>query len=418
MRAPLSRLRLGSRRMEITLFAAQGLGLLSAVGIARLAGPEGRGQLTTLAVYGQILGWLTAGSLDKALIVMTRDKVDPDRLYVAAAVRRLSRMYMIVGLCVALPIGVALFEHYILLGALVATVVVTARLELRTGWILATGRENTYLWMRVAQPAIYGLGVTALLVADTTGVIDVADVAVPAVSLLLVVSIMVPTAATLRNRMRVALTREGSTQRRVARFALKTQAGALLQYLNTRLDLLVLPLLVSAESVGQYAVAASLSSLLLLLSSAGNLRGLIGGRASTDRLALAVVITAAAAIIISAPALVPILFGNDFQEAVGISQVLAVGAVFGYMVNVLSGQMIGDGRSGVVVAAQAAGVASFAIGLVIAGGNLVAVALCSGTAWTLTLAMLFVFRGRHTRRNPGAFSSAAVDLAGRLRYRG
>lgn len=411
MRVPLSRLRLGSRRMEIALFTAQGLGLLSAVGIARLAGPEGRGQLTTLAVYGQILGWLTAGSLDKALIVMTRDEVPHDRLYVAAAVRQLSRIYMIVGLSVTLLIGIALFGHNFLLGALIATVVVTARLELRTGWILATGCENLYLRMRVAQPAIYGLGILALLVADTTDVIDVADVAVPAVALLLVASITIPIAATLRHRMRVAATREVSTQRRVAHFALKTQAGALLQYLNSRLDLLVLPLLVSAESVGQYAVAASLSSLLLLLSSAGNLRGLIGGRASADRLALAVVIASAAVVVLCAPVIVLTLFGKDFQEAVSISQVLAVGAVFGYMVNVVSGQMIGDGRSGAVAAAQASGVAIFAIGLIVAGGNLIAVALCSGAAWMLTLAMLFIFRRRGKIRASFRCSSAPRGTA-------
>ena len=60
-----------NRALEAMLVTTQAAGVIASIVVARSVGPAGRGTLLTITVWGQILGWLAAFSLDKAVVVLT-----------------------------------------------------------------------------------------------------------------------------------------------------------------------------------------------------------------------------------------------------------------------------------------------------------------------------------------------------------
>ena len=63
-----------NRALEAMLVTTQAAGVIASIVVARSVGPAGRGTLLTITVWGQILGWLAAFSLDKAVVVLTSGK--------------------------------------------------------------------------------------------------------------------------------------------------------------------------------------------------------------------------------------------------------------------------------------------------------------------------------------------------------
>jgi O-antigen/teichoic acid export membrane protein len=170
-----------------------------------------------------------------------------------------------------------------------------------------------------------------------------------------------------------------------------------LQYVNARLDVLTLSFLVSSSSLGVYAVGASLGQSVVLLGSAGVIRGITGKATRADLRGLALTSTFAAAVMLLAPFLIPRIFGEEFENATAVAQILCVGGVLNYALQGLAGRLLGQGRAIAVAVAQAAGLPAFAAGIAISR-TLEGVAWASNASFAISLvvALVLVRRSKPT----------------------
>lgn len=155
---------------------------------------------------------------------------------------------------------------------------------------------------------------------------------------------------------------------KVLGYGLRAHLSSVAAQANIRLDQLLMALFLPSDLLGRYVVAVAVSSMVgplytgLSLGLAPRvLREPSTSRAVSSGLAvvlLAVVVGAAGALLIgvSLPQLVPMLFGQDFLEAVGAARILLAASVF-QGANQLNGTILrAVGRPGVEGVAQGAGV--------------------------------------------------------------
>jgi O-antigen/teichoic acid export membrane protein len=349
-----------NRALEAMLIGSQAAGVLAAIVIARSVGPAGRGTVLTLTLWGQILGWLAAFSLDKALVVLTSGKgavASPDEAL------RAVRLPVVGTSCLAIIASVFLGRHFFssgwLIAALAALAVATAQAELIAGWLLATGRRQAYITWRLVQPAFYlAIMVAAALFLSTIAVPDRTVVMGVGAAASMVVPVTFVLGGPLR-RPRAA----GRGLAALLRFGAAAQVGNILQYLNGRLDLLALTFLVSVAGLGYYSAGAALGQAAMLMASAGVLRGITGEAKRTDFVGIGIAAILAGVVIAASPVLVPLLFGASFEPAVPIARILAIGGVANYALQGACGRLLGRRQPWMVAFSQGVGVAVFSIGI-------------------------------------------------------
>jgi O-antigen/teichoic acid export membrane protein len=189
------------------------------------------------------------------------------------------------------------------------------------------------------------------------------------------------------------------------------QVSALLPALFVaRLDQLVMSVTIPAAALGQYAVAASVTTLATPLVSAlgyvafprlASRRLPSAGDARLRRLALRSSFTLAAAgatvLVVTAPWLVPLVFGPAFHGSVRLVWLLAPAGVFLACGQVCGDLLRGDGRPGAVARAQWAAailtVVLLALLLTRFGASGAAVATTLATALALAIMLVELHRG-------------------------
>jgi O-antigen/teichoic acid export membrane protein len=382
------------RSFEAVLIASLALAFATTVVIARVAGPAGRGQMSFVAVWVQILGFGTVFMLDTAVIVRSKQgEVDP-----VIALFEASRMAARLGLLFASgAAGLAIWvlgSPFIAIG-MAAGVIATAAFELANGYLLATDKKPRYLSMRLSQPLLYlgAVGLTALLLRHAR-----LGVQVPVMALCLVVSLSVPAAFAWLRWIPHERERSSVVSRSLKRFVGGAQLASVLKYLNSRLDLLALPLRFASPLVGIYAVAAALPQVAVSFGAAGELRGLIGESASQDRRANAFVALLTVTWFATCGWLIPAVFGARYEPSVPVARILAVGILPGFALQQASGRLLGQGRTLSLAVAQGAGAAVFLLGFLLSS-RIEAVAWASSISY---LVSLIVAEGLLTRphQNP------------------
>lgn len=158
----------------------------------------------------------------------------------------------------------------------------------------------------------------------------------------------------------------GAGPRELAGYALRGWLGSMSPLETFRLDQLVVGLVVSPSALGLYAVGSSFSNLPRFVAQSLGAIAFPAVAAETDeaaarrrvwRSALAgaaacgVVVAAIAAV---APVALPVLFGAEFRPAVGITQLLLVGALLTGVRRVLADGLRGLGRPGAGTVAEVA----------------------------------------------------------------
>lgn len=148
--------------------------------------------------------------------------------------------------------------------------------------------------------------------------------------------------------------------RRAALFGTKAQLSSALQFVNQRIDLLVLNAVASGAAVGHYAIAVSVTMLGMLLPRAlssvvvPRIASLDAGATPEERDYLigksarhgVIVVVATALVLAAAMPLIPIVYGGGFGASVGLGFLLLPGvAAFGYG-NILSATVVGKGAPG------------------------------------------------------------------------
>ncbi|MDQ1365993.1 MAG: hypothetical protein QOG97_2671 [Acidimicrobiaceae bacterium] len=361
-RARLAKVLRLERSLEAMFLASQFAGLIVSVALARSIGPTGRGTITILAMWGVILGWLGAFSLDKAIIVMTKEEHGQFDAAEALAFCRSAVLTLTVPMVIlAVLVGHAVFRDQWYTVLLVVISAATAQGEIFAGWLLARGKRATYIAWRLLQPSSYVLSTVVVVVALRN---IAASTRTLAVAVGLTMSVVGPVLGPLLVPRSGPVVRSGIAKMRdLLRFAIAAQAANILQYLNGRLDLLVLPFLVSTGQVGYYAVGAGAGQIPFLLGAAAAIRGITGQSRKTDAGGLLLVAAACASIIVTAPFVIPLVFGNTFRPSVVIAEILAGGALVNYALQSTSGRLLGINRPWDVAIAQGIGAIGFGCGI-------------------------------------------------------
>ncbi|PWC32980.1 oligosaccharide flippase family protein [Azospirillum sp. TSO35-2] len=262
---PRSFVRDGAATILVTA-ATMGLGLLTGVLVARTLGPDGRGALTAVLTTTQLLGWLFGMGCGKAVTyALSRDP--------SVAGRLMSSWALMLMPVAAAAIAAGLFLLPTLLAAQPAETLALARLylpmialallsELMLGLLLGDQDFRTFNTLNFVQPAGVAAAYLALWAAGRFTV-ETAVAAQAAMSTLVLV------AATARILSRHGLARpDWALGRRTFWYALRTHGDVVGGVVTQRLDLLIIPAYLPAAQVGLYALATSLSWLIVSLSSA------------------------------------------------------------------------------------------------------------------------------------------------------
>lgn len=184
--------------------------------------------------------------------------------------------------------------------------------------------------------------------------------------------------------------------RPLLRFGVLNMSSTAPNALNSRLDQLVLALMVSSAALGQYAVAVSLSILAgPLVMAFGNVAfpGLASGERVEETIktaikgSIAVSLVSLLMILAAGPFVVPVLFGRGYSTVTVLLLVLAPGAAVVVVNQVLGDVLRGLGRPGAVSVCEWIGILSTVGGLVL----LVPHIGVMGAAVTSTVTYLVVF---------------------------
>lgn len=380
------------RALEAMLFATQASGMLASVIISRELGPTGRGHITTLIVWSQLIGWITAFSLDKAVVVLSRlDQDDPAPVASAFIVaRRYIAVLALPTATVSFAIGQVLFHDWTWSIMLALGTVATSFAEIGAGWLLATKKMAWFILYRMFQPALYMIAVVALTIILRH---DVYSVRLNAMAASVVASLVIPAVIVhLRTPLRL---RQPIDRRRLRNFAATTQIANAMQYLNSRLDILCLSVFSSPRQVGIYAVGLAAGQAAVVLGTAGIVRGITGLTKSLDRKGIILTLSLGVAIAALSPFIIPLVFGSAFAPSVHVAQILGIGASVNYALQSSDGLLLGMGKPSLVAIGEVAGAAAFGIGIAISL-NLEVVALADVASYAVSLVIAQYFLHKRT----------------------
>lgn len=365
----LNRIGTFSRRssLEGAVVLSQIFGATASLAIARALGASGRGTIATVALWGQLLGWMFSLSLDKAMVVEGRNTAERSAnvLFTGA---RLTCILMLPGLAVSVAAGMLLFNgNVVLASALSGTCGMTVLWEFVAGGLLLYQRDQLFALYRLTQPLLYLLfALIVFVIVRVEAAIDPAE-ATYGLAVGMAISIGLP-AALLAVKGKPRETRgkwSSALARRLAAFGMRTQIANSMQFLNGQLDVLALTMLTNRAAVGIYSVAWTISQLPVVLGSAAAIRGLTGELTVIDRRSLATSALVTSSIIVVGPLAIPAVFGPSFHGASVIADILSVGSIANYLLQSYSGILLGTGRPTAASIAQGIGVAVFLAGLVI-----------------------------------------------------
>jgi O-antigen/teichoic acid export membrane protein len=193
--------------------------------------------------------------------------------------------------------------------------------------------------------------------------------------------------------------------REVAAYGLRAQVGGLIAQLNLRLDYVILTALTGPAVLGVYAIASKFAELLRVLTMAltyvlyptyardGRRRAAARARSAIPRAGL-LTAGAAAVLWLSAPVLIPAVYGSGFADAVLPARILLLGLALEGVAAVITAFLFGAGRPGLNSWAMAAGLVvtlALALALIPAFG-VVGAAIASAAAYaTASLALMWMF---------------------------
>lgn len=196
-------------------------------------------------------------------------------------------------------------------------------------------------------------------------------------------------------------------RRRLLAYSSRTAPGTLLTVLSTRLDQILLASLAGVGPLGLYAVAASLAE--IPLQGANAVRDVVFATSSSRddpsliarsaRLMVVVAVPVAGGAILVSPVVLPLLFGQDFEDSVVLSQVLLVALVPQVLGSLFVAGLLGIGRPGLRSWLQVgSNVVQVVLLLVLIGtGGAMGAALAVLVARTLTTAAFAVAFARSSR---------------------
>jgi O-antigen/teichoic acid export membrane protein len=348
------------------------LNLTTGILTARLLAPHDRGSLAAVIAWITVVSGVSALGTREGFIVGAARNAQALPTSLRSAVPTTVGLGL-VGCLVAEAVALIIIrpgDLHTAVSAFLPVTVLVMTTEVLIGIGAVAGRVWSVLAARVVMPLSYCAGL--LLLAAVRPQPSVTDV--------LLVNLAATVVAMAFPALRVAdLRRTGRFDRDVVRsalrFGLRAQGLTIANVLNARLDLLVLPLLVPLAQVGFYAVATSVSTVVVVLF--GRLGDLLlprlAAKAEDRRRAVAGTLAAvllsatvlALALFLLAPVLVPRLYGAEYAAAVPYIRILLPGTVMWAMGAVAVNALQAAGRPGAASAAEICGLAITVPGLLL-----------------------------------------------------
>ena len=338
-------------------------GLISGTLLARLLGAEGRGELTAMQAWPMLLA--TAGNFGLTEAAAYFAAREPERARTTLA----STMLLLLPFATA-AVAIGFWIVPSVLGAQTIHVRNAALVSLSLVPLLAfvsipcqalRGGGHTTAWnvLRLIAPAGW---VAALALLAVTGRVRPADAAMAFIAVMAVSAIVAQAYAW--RALRGPAAPVADRVRPLLAFGAPTAVTALPQWLNLRLDQLVMIALLAPESVGLYAVAVAWGGAVLPIATVLAFTAVPALARATDRQVKARLLFRSGALIsaatstlllVATPALVPLVFGAEFRAAVPAALIMVIaGAMSG--TSVVGGECLrGLGRPHALLAAECAG---------------------------------------------------------------
>ncbi len=376
--------------------ATMALGLLTGILVARTIGPEGRGALTAVLTTIQMLGWLFGMGCGKAVTyALSRDH--------SAGGRLLSTWVLILLPLAALAIGTGYLLLPLLLAAQPIETLELAQLylpmiamallaELMLGLVLGDQDFRSFNALNFIQPA--GVATLyAVLWAAGHFTVEAAVIVQAAMSTLVLV------VATVLLIRRHGIGRpDPALGRQTLWYALRTHGDVVGGVITQRLDLLIIPAFLPAAQVGLYALATSLSWLIVSLSSAlatvvmpaATRRGQSGRALVLNSLQVTFAIGGllGGGLFVFADIAIGLVYGPSFADSALPLRLLLPGAVLYAAASILLNGLYAENRPFTATMANLLGMLVTLGGLLLflRSGGILAAAIVSTVAYTLVFA--------------------------------
>lgn len=347
------------------------VGLATAPMLARALGPDGRGQLAGALQPLSVADAIAAIGVPAAVTYFFARGVPIRQI-------RTPALSLLLGSSVAVFLGLIAFssvvsdtlgvERWILI-LLWSSVIPGAYLAYRRALFQGAQRYGVLDTDRSAGAALRLAAISGLFLAGVTN-------AVPYMFTYILVGLTVSAIVLSKRTPSQPKVLEvssvgGSTA--IVRFALLSSASTIAVALNNRLDQAVLPAVLSPSELGFYSVAVTVAEVPLIISIV-LARNLLAEQSAQTRPGVArrtIVVgmsgvgIAACALALLAPLVVPIAFGDAFEPAVRITQILLMGTVVSAAATTLSVYVTALGRAGLGSVGPSVGAATSVAGLTI-----------------------------------------------------
>jgi O-antigen/teichoic acid export membrane protein len=410
--------------LTLVRLASVGAGFLASVLGARLIGADGLGIIGAALTIATLCALTANGGLNIATIYLLGRRPHERREIVgqvavmatAAAILAAAAVFLAGFLLRTTVLGGASAS---LLLAAAATGAGILLFELGGGVLLGLHRRSQYIGIQAVE-ALSSLALTALILVaisrSATGFLAAAANGYWAGAL---------AAAFLARRQLgpLPLGVRRSFAGEALGIGLRGQVGNILQYLNLRLDLLLVPALLNLASAGVYLVAVRISEVLTQVSSssAAFLFPHVAAQAERDatatteratRMTLVVVVLGGLPLLLLAEPILSLAFGDEFVGGAGALRIMLVAMLPLSLVRIMAGDLKGRGRPGTVsLAALTALVATVVLDLLLIPLlGIEGAALASLLTYSTSAAMLLVIYRRLTGGSLRALVPATSDL--------
>jgi len=412
----------GDRRNLVTnvvarVFALVALGV-STIIIARVSGPSGVGVFALLRVLPGLLGVLVSGGLPTGVPFFFAQPGRP-RLRATVIV-----MMLIAGVAGSLlwAVGAGVVQE-VFFSNLSRGLVVLAGCTVFTQLVVATAK-GTSQGRGDLPGANQVIVLEELMFLPAYGVLWLAGLEGTLLLVLALLAADVATSAVAWSRLarRGYFFQVGLPSAELARevwwYGTRGEIGAVLSLLNLRLDFVLLDVFAGTAVVGTYAVASKFAELVRLLPVAityvlyPRFSRETNARATADTRRLIPSATGlsclcAVVLALAAPLVLPLLYGAQFDAAVGLAQILLIGLSVEGAAGVISAYLYGVGRPGLNSVAMGSGVVLTVVLdlLLVPRWGATGAAIASTVAYLVTTAsLLVVFRVLTARRKPEPIS--------------
>jgi O-antigen/teichoic acid export membrane protein len=339
------------------------LALLTGLLAARLLGPTGRGELAAIQTWPTFFAIIAMLGVPEALVYFTAKQSDRAATLLVTSI--------LIGLIACLPVAlIGYLLMPILLKSQTTTVIASARNYLWSLPLFALvgmlpqslrGRNDLVPWniIRTFPALIWFL---VLLLGALAGSNN------PAVYttwyLVGLALLFIPMSIIVRQRIIGAYRPAKNDVRPLLDYGLPAMFSTLPATLNLKLDQMLMVGLFTPELLGLYVVAVAWSSAVLPLLSALpatmvprvagsiNKQEQIGNLSQMTRLGSLLSVIFSIIIILITPIILPILFGNEYKNAVPAAMVLSVGAALISINQLFESGLMGLGKPKSVLLAQ------------------------------------------------------------------